>query len=63
MVHGGASGDVAVAAFITPIVLDGYEIAPPKYFLKSQAKYSLTGYFYSLFKEQSGQCNFLTGHC
>jgi hypothetical protein len=50
MAHGGASGAVAVAAFITPIALDSYEIAPPKYFLKSQDKYSLTRYFYLFLK-------------
>jgi len=45
---------LAVVAFITPVILDSYEIPPPKYFLKSQDKYLLTSYFYSYFKEQSG---------
>jgi len=58
MARGGASGAVAVAAFITPIALDSYEIPPPKYFLKSQDKIFDNTLFLFVFKEQSSYANF-----
>lgn len=33
------------------------------FFLKVKIKNAATIYYYSYFKEHSGKCNFLTGHC